>query len=84
MMNPGSLISRAFANKKFLLVLDNEGKKMMEEEIMSKLNGLLPLQEKGCYKVLITRANSNSSSTGSTRSVVEVPVKPLSMESHRL
>ncbi|GFZ06287.1 hypothetical protein Acr_18g0004570 [Actinidia rufa] len=50
----GQQISTAVSGKKLLLVLDDEGNKMNEEEIMSLLGSLLNLDQHN-HKVLITR-----------------------------
>ncbi|GMP74940.1 hypothetical protein CsSME_00032182 [Camellia sinensis var. sinensis] len=70
-------ISEALAQKHFLIILDDEGKKMKEKDIMPKLETLLNLSQQSSYKVLITTNNHpNSDIMDSMRSVIEV--EPLS------
>ncbi|CAL5408684.1 unnamed protein product [Camellia sinensis] len=70
-------MSEALAQKHFLIILDDEGKKMKEKDIMPKLETLLNLSQQSSYKVLITTNNHpNSDIIDSMRSVIEV--EPLS------
>ncbi|KAF5940801.1 hypothetical protein HYC85_021968 [Camellia sinensis] len=61
-------ISAALERKKFLLILDDEGNKMKEEEIKA----LLPVSQKNSCKVLITSVNGDRNKTFETRTVIEV------------
>ncbi|KAL7169977.1 hypothetical protein ACSBR2_034930 [Camellia fascicularis] len=61
-------ISAALERKKFLLILDDEGNKMKEEEIKA----LLPVSQKNSCKVLITSVNGDRHKTYETRTVIEV------------
>ncbi|GFZ06296.1 hypothetical protein Acr_18g0004660 [Actinidia rufa] len=72
----GQQISTAVSGKKLLLVLDDEGNKMNEEEIMSLLGSLLNLDQHN-HKVLITR-RSVSDREDDKKSLHEV--LPLSKE----
>ncbi|KAH7854210.1 hypothetical protein Vadar_011392 [Vaccinium darrowii] len=58
------------------LSLDDNGMKMDEKLIISKLETMLNLKEPGSYKVIITRVNGNAS----TRTHGDVPVEPLSVK----
>ncbi|KAI7989504.1 putative disease resistance protein [Camellia lanceoleosa] len=61
-------ISAALERKKFLLILDDEGNKMKEEEIKA----LLPVSQKNSCKVLITSVNGDRHKTFETKTVIEV------------
>ncbi|KAI7990740.1 Disease resistance protein RPS5 [Camellia lanceoleosa] len=60
--------SAALEQKKFLLILDDEGNKMKEEEIKA----LLPVSQKNSCKVLITSVNGDRHKTLETKTVIEV------------
>ncbi|KAK3002838.1 hypothetical protein RJ639_019001 [Escallonia herrerae] len=53
-------ISEALSGKKFLLILDDDGCKVDEEETLKVLRTLLPLDQNDMYKVLITKAENDS------------------------
>ncbi|KAF5935574.1 hypothetical protein HYC85_026703 [Camellia sinensis] len=61
-------ISAALERKKFLLILDDEGNKMKEEEIKA----LFPVSQKNSCKVLITSVNGDRHKTFETKTVIEV------------
>ncbi|KAL7197368.1 hypothetical protein ACSBR2_019993 [Camellia fascicularis] len=68
------MIAKSLEKKKVLLILDDEGNKMKEGQIMPKLELLPNLPNVSSYKVLITSTNAP---TGSKE---EILVKPLSVE----
>ncbi|KAF5938257.1 hypothetical protein HYC85_025763, partial [Camellia sinensis] len=68
------MIAKSLEKKKVLLILDDEGNKMKEGQIMPKLELLLNLPSVSSYKVLITSTNAPMGSKE------EILVKPLSVE----
>ncbi|CAL5434855.1 unnamed protein product [Camellia sinensis] len=68
------MIAKSLEKKKVLLILDDEGNKMKEGQIMPKLELLLNLPNVSSYKVLITSTNAPMGSKE------EILVKPLSVE----
>ncbi|KAI7999453.1 putative disease resistance protein [Camellia lanceoleosa] len=67
-------IAATVAGKKLLLVLDDEGNKMSEQEIMSELKTLLNVNLRN-HKVLITKRSNSEEIIGS-----KIEVKPLSKD----
>ncbi|KAL7234460.1 hypothetical protein ACSBR1_017961 [Camellia fascicularis] len=68
------MIAKSLEKKRVLLILDDEGNRMKEGQIMPELETLLNLPNVCSYKVLITSTNAL------TRSKEEILVKPLSVE----
>ncbi|KAI8001814.1 putative disease resistance protein [Camellia lanceoleosa] len=65
-------ISEELAQKHFLIILNDKGKKMKEKDIMPKLETLLNLNQESSYKVLITTNNHRDNNImDSLRSVIE-------------
>ncbi|XP_052183634.1 putative disease resistance protein At4g19050 isoform X2 [Diospyros lotus] len=80
--NQGDLlhkISTTLAGKKLLLVLDDEGKKMNEQQIIEKLETLLNLGALN-YKILITKRDNPSSSIREDSERSAIMVNPLSKD----
>lgn len=72
-------MSRVVDGKKLLLVLDDEGNKMNEQEVMSALETLLNLNQQN-YKVLITKRDILSSDISEDDENSRIEVKPMSKE----
>ncbi|GMP74956.1 hypothetical protein CsSME_00032198 [Camellia sinensis var. sinensis] len=74
------MIAEALVGKRFLLILDDEGDKMDEEQIISLFNlHLFNLHDQSSYKVIITKAKNNTAyATSGTEGVILV--EPLSVE----
>ncbi|KAG5555581.1 hypothetical protein RHGRI_006282 [Rhododendron griersonianum] len=85
--NIQEMIAKSVARKKLLLILDyeeeiasddlildDEGIKMNEEQIISNLEIMLNLNNQGSYKVIITRVNASKGTGG------VILLEPLSME----
>lgn len=71
-------IHETLAKKRFLLVLDDEGSTMKEEEIMTELKMLMPPDQEDSYIILITRAINSSSHIPEEIHVKLLPLEELS------